>query len=776
MVNRFSRIIPYYALITFAFLLLSINATSQITEGFEGAGASAGWTYTSVTHGTNNPRTGARCATFNATNDAIITPVIANPCDLSFWYRRSGTAPGNPVFTVQYSTNVAGPWTDIGTVSGTSGAGFTTTYQQFTANLNGLTNVYIRVLHTRTSGANEIYLDDFSVTVGCAGCSASSEPTGNASSVNVTPGCSSANISFTAGNGAKRLVVVSTDCSITDPADQVAYTASTTYGSGETTGAGDYVVYNSNGNSVNVTGLAQNTSYCIKIYEYNGALVDCEENYFLTGVASTNFTTAPASQPTVNVSNISVTPGCTTADISFTAGNGANVLIVMSSDCTISDPADVTAYTAGAYGSGSTTAAGDYVVYKGNATTASVTGLTMNTSYCFKIYQFNGTTANCEENYLLAGVVATSFTTLNGCATPQIRSILVNSCGPDTDEGLDEYVVIKNGSNSLSINDIQLDFPSGGSYCNVGCGGNTLINNAGYITSLNTAAGCALFQYNTTIPANATIVVFTGLNPTSTMNFSSSCPGPVYAIFCNNSSGIGRFANSAGANRSLTVDFGTSTDVVTFMSSAGNTGDDGDYANFTDAGAVSYGNSPICAIPLPVKWGLFSVESEKNTAILDWSTLTERNNAYFDIEIANENGQDFSKVGQIKGAGSTTQKQDYHFELEDIQEGYYYFRLRQVDFDGKSSLSETRSVTITGNEFAIKKIIQDQAGTHFVMNEDLRPGSVIRLHEITGKLVSESIYTGSYPQIDIDRQLSGMLILSIEHPFDGISAFKVILR
>ena len=71
--------------ITIGLFVVCEKSFGQISEGFESTTTPAtGWTYTSVTHGTNNPKTGTRCATFNATNDAITTPVIACPTLVSF--------------------------------------------------------------------------------------------------------------------------------------------------------------------------------------------------------------------------------------------------------------------------------------------------------------------------------------------------------------------------------------------------------------------------------------------------------------------------------------------------------------------------------------------------------------------------------------------------------------------------------------------------------------------------------------------------------------------
>jgi len=167
-----------FKLLLLSFLLSATLGWGQITEGFEGTPPPAGWTYTSVTHETANFRTGAKCAGFNANNDAIVSPLVTNPGTLSFWWRRSGTSPTSPVFTVQYGSSATGPWTDVTTGSTNPITSFTTTYQEFTADLSSLSNVYIRVLHTRAGGANVVYIDDFSITAsaGCTAPSISAQP------------------------------------------------------------------------------------------------------------------------------------------------------------------------------------------------------------------------------------------------------------------------------------------------------------------------------------------------------------------------------------------------------------------------------------------------------------------------------------------------------------------------------------------------------------------------------------------------------------------------
>lgn len=78
---------------------------------------------------------------------------------------------------------------------------------------------------------------------------------------------------WTRGNGSGGALVVArlTSTTAVAPTSGTTYTASTTYGSGDATGTGNYVVYNGTGTSVNITGLTAATGYTFDVYEYNTA-------------------------------------------------------------------------------------------------------------------------------------------------------------------------------------------------------------------------------------------------------------------------------------------------------------------------------------------------------------------------------------------------------------------------------------------------------------------------------------------------------------------------
>ncbi len=102
---------------------------------------------------------------------------------------------------------------------------------------------------------------------------------------------------------------------------------------------------------------------------------------------------------------------------------------------------------------------------------------------------------------------------------------------------------------------------------------------------------------------------------------------------------------------------------------------------------------------LPVQFSMFNanwLSNEHKIAILDWQTASEQNNSHFEIE-RSFNGVDFEKVGIVEGAGSTFSESNYQFsDYIENNSGFVdlvYYRLKQVDFDGKFDYSEIRKLS-----------------------------------------------------------------------------------
>ena len=55
---------------------------------------------------------------------------------------------------------------------------------------------------------------------------------------------------------------------------------------------------------------------------------------------------------------------------------------------------------------------------------------------------------------------------------------------------------------------------------------------------------------------------------------------------------------------------------------------------------------------------------------------------------------DWDKIGFLTGSGTTTERINYTFIDKNVSPGSYYYRLKQIDFDGTAEYSPTINVII----------------------------------------------------------------------------------
>lgn len=123
--------------------------------------------------------------------------------------------------------------------------------------------------------------------------------------------------------------------------------------------------------------------------------------------------------------------------------------------------------------------------------------------------------------------------------------------------------------------------------------------------------------------------------------------------------------------------------------------------NVTSSGAISsFSPFTLGSIddenPLPIELIHFAAISNDKTIDLLWSTASERNNHYFEIE-RSADLQNFETIGKIYGAGNSNTVLKYQFTDLHPYNGSNYYRLKQVDYDGTFSYSDIQVGFINTN-------------------------------------------------------------------------------
>ncbi|MBL7739553.1 MAG: T9SS type A sorting domain-containing protein [Chitinophagaceae bacterium] len=201
-------------------------------------------------------------------------------------------------------------------------------------------------------------------------CTAPPVQTTGLSASNITS--NSMDLSYTRGNGDKIMIVARAGSPVSQsPFNSVNYTA------GSQIGTGNYVIYNGTASSYSYSSLLPNTTYHFAIYEYNDAGI-CYNPIPLTG----SFTTACIAP--VNVSSFMVSAGNNQASLSWVNPSSVlcfdQVLVIVSTASITGQGGDYPGAANPNYSSGT------QVVYRATGNTVTVTGLTNNTTYYFKVF------------------------------------------------------------------------------------------------------------------------------------------------------------------------------------------------------------------------------------------------------------------------------------------------------------------------------------------------------------------------------------------------------
>ncbi|MBN8701902.1 MAG: T9SS type A sorting domain-containing protein [Bacteroidetes bacterium] len=99
-------------------------------------------------------------------------------------------------------------------------------------------------------------------------------------------------------------------------------------------------------------------------------------------------------------------------------------------------------------------------------------------------------------------------------------------------------------------------------------------------------------------------------------------------------------------------------------------------------------------VPLPIELTYFNAEAVNNTMVnVSWETASEKNNSHFVVE-KTKDGEHFSVVGVVEASGNSSSKINYSTIDSLPYLGISYYRLKQVDYDGKYSYSNLVAVDI----------------------------------------------------------------------------------
>lgn len=129
---------------------------------------------------------------------------------------------------------------------------------------------------------------------------------------------------------------------------------------------------------------------------------------------------------------------------------------------------------------------------------------------------------------------------------------------------------------------------------------------------------------------------------------------------------------------------------------------------------------------LPLFWLSANAVFDNDQVNISWRTTGELNTSHFEIERSTD-GVLYNNIGQIPSANSAGEHL-YTFADKQVQPGYtYYYRLKQVDMDGRSTYSSTLKVDIGGERTAALKVSNNPVQADMIITITLPQAQNARL-------------------------------------------------
>jgi hypothetical protein len=159
---------------------------------------------------------------------------------------------------------------------------------------------------------------------------------------------------------------------------------------------------------------------------------------------------------------------------------------------------------------------------------------------------------------------------------------------------------------------------------------------------------------------------------------------------------------------------------------------------------------------LPVKFASFNAIINNKQTNLTWTTASEINNKGFEIERSLD-GVNFETIGFVKGNANSNRVNKYSF-IDDNHASAFY-RLKQIDFDGKFDYSNI--ISVQGNDLLIditpnpfNHVIEINSNGHLIN---------VEVVDITGKIVISETINGSKTTLNTASLNNGVYFVRINN-------------
>jgi hypothetical protein len=200
----------------------------------------------------------------------------------------------------------------------------------------------------------------------------------------------------------------------------------------------------------------------------------------------------------------------------------------------------------------------------------------------------------------------------------------------------------------------------------------------------------------------------------------------------------------------------TQGDKITILSAQGISGTFSTVTGLPSSWEVGYTANAVTLTaisPLPVTLVTFNVKAHGTAAELQWRTTSETDNKGFFVQRSND-AMRWSDIGFIDGNATTSQNHDYIFRDETPGNGINYYRLRQIDFDGKTEYSRIVGIRFDLPTNEVTVWVDANRNVQIQTTDELE---LVTIFDLSGRILLSSSKTG----INLSAIPAGILLVRI---------------
>jgi len=195
-----------------------------------------------------------------------------------------------------------------------------------------------------------------------------------------------------------------------------------------------------------------------------------------------------------------------------------------------------------------------------------------------------------------------------------------------------------------------------------------------------------------------------------------------------------------------------------------------DFGNYVDASDTA----TIILNAVPVQWGSFTAEKSGTTSLLKWTTVQEQNSLKFAVERSID-GSRFLEIGTVNAAGNSNTQRSYTLTDAIPVAGINYYRIKQIDLNGRSIYTDIRSITFNPFKGAIS-ITPNPAKDKIAITV---PGNSkalrVTILNAVGQKVQAARINGQYNQLQLNNLTPGLYYIKISGE-EGEQTQKLIIQ